>query len=822
MLENQSSNSLLIQSYSDATSSLSRAFTRMPSSSAARAAVQPWITSPSPRRLELVFTIVTVAFTLCVWNYFKYVQRRRTDSAFAAQHGCKPTRSVFPYKWPFALDLLYRQYHVNKTRKLLAFQSSFFDRLGPTIEMHLFGDVGFLTFDPANVESILATNFEDYVLGSRSDALRAFLGEGIFTQDGARWKHSREMLRRPFVKMHYQNLTSFGEHVEDLIQSLKQCSGVVDLQPYCFRFTLATTTALIFGQPIKDYGNDTQHQFAMGFDYASLVSAVRIRLADFYWVYSPSGFTQSCTTVKEYATMFVDQAMKDRADATKMADERYAFIQDLYDEYKDPILVRDQLVNVLIAGRDTTAALLSWTFFLLVRHPPVLARLRQEISSVVGDNVTLDRSHIQRLRWLRCVINETNRLYPQLPVNVRIATKNTIIPKGGGADGQSPVMIPKGKGVGWSTYHMHRQKELYGPDAESYRPERFETGELDNIGWGFMPFHGGPRMCLGKDFALMETSCVVVRILQSFPNLRLPDHVLVEPTGQEQQSLGILITSAEGCKTLSLLITANHILDYYNVVTGYGHISARNPLNNATFFMTGNGVPPALIRSPEDIDEFYIADASPAGNGTAPPMATSERFIHQALLKRFPSLNSVIHSHSRSVIPFGIGGVPFQATYHTGGFIGEQAPVFDIADYYTAKDTHNMLVNQPRLGEALASTFLTSAHNTSAATNGVDPDYKLSLQRGHGFTTIGTSIAQAVYRAVLTSWNAEVQASAVTINDAAGQNRGVRYIVGQEVADTAGLDDDAREFRLWAAQVGVNPLYQNGLGYVEVPKLGSG
>ncbi|KAI4273861.1 MAG: hypothetical protein L6R38_006239, partial [Xanthoria sp. 2 TBL-2021] len=505
-----------------------------------------WNINPSPRSLKTFATILTIAFALCIWKYIKHIQKRRADASFAAQHGCKPTSSVFPYRWPFALDLLYRQYQVNKTKKLLAFQSSFFGRLGPTVEFHLFGDVGFLTFDPNNVESILATNFEDYVLGSRSDALRAFLGEGIFTQDGAKWKHSREMLRRPFVKMHYQNLTGFGEHVEDLILNLKRCTGVVDLQPYCFRFTLATTTALIFGQPIKDYETDTQHKFASSFDYASLVSAVRIRLADFYWAYSPSGFSQSCTVVKEYATMFVEQAMNDRDDVTKTTDEKYAFIQDLYDEYKDPILVRDQLVNVLIAGRDTTAALLSWTFFLLVRHAPVLARLRQEISSIVGDDVTLDRSHIQKLRWLKCVINETSRLYPQLPVNVRIAAKNIVIPKGGGPDGQSPVMIPKGKGISWSTYHMHRQKELYGPDAESYRPERWETGELDNIGWGFMPFHGGPRLCLGKDFALMEASCVIVRVLQTFPNLRLPDNALIEPTGQEQQSLGILITSAEG------------------------------------------------------------------------------------------------------------------------------------------------------------------------------------------------------------------------------------------------------------------------------------
>ena len=68
-------------------------------------------------------------------------------------------------------------------------------------------------------------------------------------------------------------------------------------------------------------------------------------------------------------------------------------------------------------------------------------------------------------------------------------------------------------------YHMHRSKNLYSPDANSFRPERWEGDELANIGWDFLPFHGGLRQCLGKDFALMEASCAIVRILQTFPNI---------------------------------------------------------------------------------------------------------------------------------------------------------------------------------------------------------------------------------------------------------------------------------------------------------------
>ena len=80
-------------------------------------------------------------------------------------------RSFFPYKWPLALDLLYRQYQVNKTKRLLAFQTPFFDDLGPSIEWRLIGDVGFLTFDPRNVEAILSTNFEGLITGHSSSGL---------------------------------------------------------------------------------------------------------------------------------------------------------------------------------------------------------------------------------------------------------------------------------------------------------------------------------------------------------------------------------------------------------------------------------------------------------------------------------------------------------------------------------------------------------------------------------------------------------------------------------------------------------------------------
>ncbi len=199
-------------------------------------------------------------------------------------------------------------------------------------------------------------------MGSRRGAMFPFIGEGIFTQDGPQWKHSRDLLRRPFLKTHYQDLRHFDEPVDRLLATLSSSDGIVDLQPLLFSYTLATTTSLIFGQPIDTFKATEHDTFARCFDYASLVSSYRARLQDFHWAYSPPKFKSSCQTVKAFASIFVNRALRDKdKDLSGQDSDRYAFIQDLHDELKDSKLVRDQLVNVLLAGRDTTACLLSWT-----------------------------------------------------------------------------------------------------------------------------------------------------------------------------------------------------------------------------------------------------------------------------------------------------------------------------------------------------------------------------------------------------------------------------------------------------------------------------
>ncbi|KAL4971288.1 n-alkane-inducible cytochrome P450 [Aspergillus desertorum] len=493
---------------------------------------------------------------LLSWLAYLHKQKRHQDEAkklFGQQHGCQPIQSKLPFKWPLAIDIFKKQYDALLRGNLLDYQAEYFKQVqvGQTFEIKLLGRVGYFTMDPRNLEAMLQTHFEDWELGTSRDALLPMIGNGIFTQDGQPWKHSREILRRQFVRMQYQDMTIFEGPVNDMLASLRGCTGVVDLQPVFFRFTLATTVSLIFGEPSTSLEQMDHDMFAEAFDYASLISAMRMRLADLCWLYNPPRYRKSCGLINKYASHYVDNALKDvDENGEEAAAQRHPFIIDLFKELRDRKLVRDQLMNVLIAGRDTTACLMSWACYQLVRHPGSLERLRQEIMSVAGSRDRLTRAQVNKMAYLRCVLNETNRLYTQIPVNVRLARKTTYLPKGAGPDGESPLLIPKGTGVGFSAYHMHRSKQIYGEDANEFRPERWEDPALRHVGWGFMPFHGGPRLCLGKDFALTEASYGLVCLLQEFPNLRIAPNVLKTTPGKEKQSLTIVVSSAEGCKVL--------------------------------------------------------------------------------------------------------------------------------------------------------------------------------------------------------------------------------------------------------------------------------
>ncbi|KAI0976930.1 cytochrome P450 [Xylaria arbuscula] len=492
----------------------------------------------------------TLVVTLCSFIYVKRSNRKKLEAAIAEHNNCKPVEPFVPYKWPLGLDLLKRQYDI-------LFSDNTFERLTPffsiagTCRIHFFGITGYFTTDPANIEAILSTKFEDYGLGTRRLAYYPLLGEGIFGQDGPAWKRSRELIRRQFVGVQKQIPRAFTQLVESLTSGIAEAAvdGQVDLQPLIFEYTLATTTQLLFGEPHSSMDKADRDAVRGNFDYAAFGCAIRVRLSDLGWIYNPAKFRKACKAVRDWAAFFAAKAIKYKDEfGEEAAAEKYAFIIDLWKEMGDFDLVRDQLLHVLVAGRDSTASLLAWTFFHLVRNRDILERLKKEVASV-PENGDITREEIQKLPFLRCCLSETLRLYPTLPMNIRFANKTTVLPRGGGPDGMSPVMLPKGSGIAYSIYHLHRDESIYQPDPRVYRPQRWESGELikkARQGAGYVDFNGGPRLCLGKDFALMEASYAIIRVLQRYPGMRLAPGIPNEPVGAETQTYTIGLSPARG------------------------------------------------------------------------------------------------------------------------------------------------------------------------------------------------------------------------------------------------------------------------------------
>ncbi|MCJ1443754.1 MAG: hypothetical protein MMC23_004254 [Stictis urceolatum] len=378
-------------------------------------------------------------------------------------------------------------------------------------------------------------------------------GDGIFTQEGAAWKHSRDMLRPQLQHRQYEDLIIFKQSTADLLDIISSQGGVVDLQPLFFRLTLDITTEFLFGESVKSLKapkSTGEQTFAEAFNTAQEWVTKRFRLLDLYWLIGGKEFRQACNKVHTFADQIIDRNL------TGSYGKEGNFLESVAKNTQDRDALRGQIINLLAAGRDTTACLLTWTFFSLVRYPQVMTKLRAEVSTYLRDVTGINditRVDLRKMPYLQNVLKETLRLYPSVAVNTRTSTKDTTIPTGGGPNRNAPVFIPKGSALAYSVYSMHRRPDLYGMDAELFRPERWDEDlpmyrDKVNAAWGYLPFNGGPRICIGVDFALTEAAFVVVRLLERFPSIALPVGEKIELTGVEKQVMTLVVSSAEGCR----------------------------------------------------------------------------------------------------------------------------------------------------------------------------------------------------------------------------------------------------------------------------------
>ena len=223
------------------------------------------------------------------------------------------------------------------------------------------------------------------------------------------------------------------------------------------------------------------------------------------------------------------------------------------------------------------------------------------------------------------------------------------------------------------------------------------------------------------------------------------------------------------------LAVANHILADQGVVDGFGHVSVRSVEDPRTFLIA-RSMAPALVR-PEDILRFDL-DGAETSNDTRPGYV--ERFIHAEVYRARPEVRSVVHSHSPSVIPFTVAkDAKLRAVYHMCGFLGEETPVYEIRD--DAGEASDMLIRTRALGASLSRRL---------------GGHAAVLMRGHGSTTVGDSLKQAVFRAVYLELNAKLQAEAMKLGP-------VNYLTSGEAAAAAETNNRHidRAWQFWRLQL---------------------
>lgn len=242
--------------------------------------------------------------------------------------------------------------------------------------------------------------------------------------------------------------------------------------------------------------NTEDSAFVDTFDACQNRIMLAMLLNEHYGLLQTKSFMEDCRLCHRYIDKFVHNALR-RREASKLVEqgkkEKYVFLDSLANETDNPVEIRSQLLSILIAGRDTTAALLSFLFLMLAQHPEIFTKLRQVVIEEFGTFHSPKNISFARLKacaYLQWCINETLRLHPSVPWNSRRAARDTSLPSGGGKDGLSPIFLPKGTEVVYIVWLMHRQPEFWGPDADTFRPERWQN---QKHGFEYLPFNGGPR-----------------------------------------------------------------------------------------------------------------------------------------------------------------------------------------------------------------------------------------------------------------------------------------------------------------------------------------
>ena len=407
-----------------------------------------------------------------------------------------------------------------------------FREYGEVVRFHFGPMVAHLVSSPAGANHVLVENQKNYGKQTRGYRnLRYVLGNGLLTSEGEAWRRQRRIVQPAF---HRQRIAGFARTMlaaaEDAASSLEARRGqVVDMHHEMMRLTLRIVGETLLGYDPTDSADEVGAALAFLLRIANERSA---RILDLPPVI-PTGenvrFRRALATLDAVVLRMIAERRKkpgDRGDLLSMLIEsRDAETGEAMDDRQ----LRDEAMTIFLAGHETTANALTFSWLLLSRFPPAFRELRAELADVLGGRRP-SAEDLPRLSMPRRIVQEAMRLYPPAWIIGRSVNE---------ADEIGGYEIPARSIVFVSPYVLHRHPGLW-EDPEGFDPARFASEPPRGA---YLPFGGGPRMCIGNGFAAMEAELVLATLAQRLRFDLLPGHpVVLEPSITLRPRYGLPMT----------------------------------------------------------------------------------------------------------------------------------------------------------------------------------------------------------------------------------------------------------------------------------------
>lgn len=376
----------------------------------------------------------------------------------------------------------------------------------------------YLLTEPANIEHVLQTNSRNYNKGRVYKELIPSTGEGLFVTDGDVWRRQRRLAQPAF---HKDRIAGFARIMTDSTEAMLErwsAKKQVEVGAEMLQLTLGIVGKALFTRDLS-YGADAVNN---AFDV--IRDHTMRRLTSFFKLPHSLPFPRNIRfrkAVAEADKLFYE-VIEHRRNETAEHDDLLAMMIAAHDEETDSAMsdkeLRDQALTIIGAGYETTTQALAWTWYLLSQHPKVEEKLHDELSNALGDR-TPTFEDVPKLQYTLMVFQEAMRLYPPAWMLARTAIA---------ADEIGGYKIPAKSEVLLLTAYTHRHPK-YWPNPDEFDPENFSA---ENIAtrprYAYFPFGGGPRQCIGNNFAQMEGQLIIATVAQKY-RLKLAVGQTVEP-----------------------------------------------------------------------------------------------------------------------------------------------------------------------------------------------------------------------------------------------------------------------------------------------------